>query len=146
MTYLHTEAFEYNGSAVKHMLHTEVFLNVEDLGQRLYPRRSAPPDSHCDLAEQSMTVCLISVSCLTDKARHVYLHYYRDTRQLLCVSSAGNFLPLLAASWVGDGRQDSHWALAPYSNRSSAHAALPLEHALNKGVTPSIVVAFTWNI
>lgn len=54
-------------------------------------------------------------------------------------------LPLLAASCVGEGRQDSHWALAPYSSRSSAHAALPREQALNKGVTPSIVVAFTWN-
>lgn len=55
MTYLHKEAFEYNGSVVKHMLHTEAFLSEEDLGQHLYPRISVPPDIHCDLSVQSMT-------------------------------------------------------------------------------------------
>lgn len=55
MTYLHKEAFEYSGSAVKHMLRTEVFLNEEDLGQHLYPRISVPPDIHCDLSVQSTT-------------------------------------------------------------------------------------------
>lgn len=71
MTYLHKEAFEYNGSAVKHKLHTEVFLNEEDLGQHLYPRISEPPDIHCDLSVQSMTVCSTSVRSLMDKTPHI---------------------------------------------------------------------------
>lgn len=51
--------------------------------------------------------------------------------------------PLLAASCVGEGRQDSSWGLAPYSRSSSVQLVLPREHALNKGVTPSMVSAFT---
>lgn len=51
--------------------------------------------------------------------------------------------PLLAASCVGEGRQDSSWGLAPYSSRSAVQLALPCEQALNNGVTPSMVIALT---
>lgn len=74
MTYLHKEAFEYNGSAVTHMLHIEVFLNEEGLGQHLYPKISVPPDIHCVLSVQSIIIG--SVSWLRQNGTHfLTLHY-----------------------------------------------------------------------
>lgn len=86
VTYLHREAFEYNGSAAKRTPRTEVFLNEEDLGRRLSPRISAPPGTHCDLSVQSTArFGSTTGSSRVDKTGHVALRYSRDVGQLLPV-------------------------------------------------------------
>jgi hypothetical protein len=44
---------------------------------------------------------------------------------------------------MGEGWHISDWGLAPFSSSTSVQVALPAEQALNSGVTPSMVVAFT---
>lgn len=66
---------------------------------------------------------------------------------MTCYSSYSCFfyydVPLLVASWMGEGWYTRLWGFAPFSKRISVHAMLPTVQALNSGVTPSIVEALT---
>lgn len=153
--YQRKEASGHNGTAGTCKLHTEGFPDEECLGQHLHPRISGFPDTRGDLPTQSTGEFA--------SPEHLFPHLQHtappNTRPRLLPAALftmpvaeGAFSPchftqsqspLLAASCVGEGRQDSSWGLAPYSRSSSVQLVLPCEHALNKGVTPSMVSAFT---
>lgn len=153
--YRHKEASGCNGIPVTYKPHTEEFPNEECLGQHRCPRISVFLGIHGDLPTQSRDELTFSDAhrsahsprlmlplqrySLQSKQEHA--SRWRDFLPLSRHTTARS--PLLAASWVGEGRQDSSWGLAPYSKRSSVQLVLPCEQALNKGVTPSIVTAFT---
>lgn len=65
-----------------------------------------------------------------DTSSHVFLIFHLN-------------IPLLVASWIGEGWCTRLWGCAPFSKRISVHATLPTVQALNRGVTPSIVDALT---
>ena len=147
--YQRKEASGRNGTAGTCKLHTEGFPDGECLGQHPHPRISGFPDIHGDLPTQNIGELefpepppptqgcpprLLPAALFTMPVAEGTFSPCHFTQPQS---------PLLAASCVGEGRQDSSWGLAPYSRSSSVQLVLPCEHALNKGVTPSMVIAFT---